>query len=220
VPFAERVIKRAIELDAELIIEKNHGGAWLGATFMQVMRQMGQSCKYRMIHASHAKRTRAEPVSALYAEHGGRVLHVHPEGRLDPHLSELEDQMATFTGAAGERSPDRLDSLVWACTPFLRRTFGPPGPHGVRQWAAQRELEQAGSPPNHLALRRLASAHGGHLARLAQGWDLDSFSPQDSADGWDVSDITVGLDGSEHADYTDGRPWGGRPGRSNVRLWR
>ena len=185
VPFAQRVIRRAIELDAEIVIEKNHGGAWLTATFAQVMRQMRVTCRYRVVHASTAKRTRAEPVSALYEQHGGLVRHVHAagtdsEGHLvpDPHLYELEDQMATFTGAAGERSPDRLDSLVWAMTPFLKRSFGPPGRHGPRPWAAQRELEMAGAPPENRALKRLAQAHNGAYAE--QDWDIDSFAPRDA----------------------------------------
>ena len=46
VPFAQRVIRRALALAAgyscpvELIIEKNHGGAWLTATFAEVMKRM------------------------------------------------------------------------------------------------------------------------------------------------------------------------------------
>jgi predicted phage terminase large subunit-like protein len=205
VPFTERVIRRAIELDAELIIEKNHGGAWLKATFEQVMRQMGVRCRYRVIHASQAKRTRAEPVSALYERHGGLVRHCHvqPEGRLDPNMSELEDQMATFTGAHGERSPDRLDSLVWAMTPFLRRVFGPPGHAVPRRWAAVAELDAAGTPPERQMWKRLASAHGGHFKE--QTWDLNSFAPKD----WDLDDLPPELVG--------GRMLGQE--RNNVRLW-
>lgn len=186
VPFAQRVIRKAIELDAELIIEKNHGGAWLKATFEQVMRQMGVRCRYRVIHASQAKRTRAEPVSALYERHGGLVRHCHVTGTaaLDPHLSELEDQMATFTGATGERSPDRLDSLVWAMTPYLRRIFGPPGHAVPRKWAAVEELEYAGTPPERRMWKRLSQAHNG----VYQGrkWDLDSFAP---VEGWNLDDL-------------------------------
>ena len=202
VPFAERVIRKAIQLDAELIIEKNHGGAWLKATFEQVMRQMGVRARYRVIHASQAKRTRAEPVSALYQRHGGLVRHCHPEGHLDPQISELEDQMATFTGAAGERSPDRLDSLVWAMTPFLRRVFGPPGHAIPRKWAAEAELEMAGTPPERRMWKRLSQAHGGRYR--SQAWDLNSFAP---TDGWGLDDLPKAerrLLGQE---------------RNNVRLW-
>jgi phage terminase large subunit-like protein len=204
VPFAQRVIRRALELDAELIIEKNHGGAWLKATFEQVMRQMQVRVRYRVIHASQAKRTRAEPVSALYERQGGLVRHCHvrPDGGLDPHLSELEDQMATFTGATGERSPDRLDSLVWAMTPFLRRAFGPPGHAVPRRWAAGAELDAAGTPPERQLYRRLAQAHGGLLT--AQVWSLDSFAPKD----WGLDDLPA-----------DGKGELLGQERNNVRSW-
>jgi phage terminase large subunit-like protein len=207
VPFAQRVIHKAMALQrqhqcpVELQIEKNHGGAWLVSTFEQVMKQMRVRVAYRRIHASQAKRTRAEPVSALYQQYGGIVRHCHiarrdAHGHLvpDPHMPELEDQMATFTGAQGERSPDRLDSLVWACHPYLRRTFGPPGKSGPRDWAAKAELDAFGVPGELQARRRLAGAHGGAYAGSAN-WDLDSFAPR------------------------DGEPAGHGP-RANIRTWR
>jgi phage terminase large subunit-like protein len=191
VPFAERVIRRARQLGdqhscpVELVIEKNHGGRWLQATFEQVMRQSGSRCAYRVIHASQAKRTRAEPVSAMYRAEGGRVLHCHlrkksRDGHLvpDTNMPELEDQMATFTGATGERSPDRLDSLVWAVTPYLRHTFGPPGRHGPRDWAFMTEVNQWTRPPGAQLARRLAGAHGGAYAGERK-WSLDDFAPAD-----------------------------------------
>jgi phage terminase large subunit-like protein len=63
-----------------------------------------------LVHATRGKQTRAEPVSALYAR--GKVIHVNP-------LPELEDQMCSFTGAPGEKSPDRMDALVWALTNLM-----------------------------------------------------------------------------------------------------
>jgi phage terminase large subunit-like protein len=209
VPFATRVIRRALALErefpgcpVELIIEKNHGGAWLKATFDQVVRQMKVSVRYRVIHASQAKRTRAEPVSALYEQHGGLVRHCHltREDRNkhlvpDRDMPELEDQMATFTGAAGERSPDRLDSLVWALSPFLKKVFGPPAHATPVQWAAQKELALVGEPRYSQAARRLAEPHGGAYART--DWSLDSFAPADDTQAGDR-----------------------QPERANVRAWR
>ena len=194
VPFAQQVIRRAITLGeqhgcrVELIIEKNHGGAWLRATFEQVMKSMKVRCPYRVIHASQAKRVRAEPVSALYEQGGGRVRHCHiarydqtdrgqPHRIPDPHMPELEDQMATFTGAAGERSPDRLDSLVWALSPYLRHSFGPPGKHGAKRWALAAEIDSAAEPRIERARRRLAQAHGGAYPGPDK-WSLESFAPQ------------------------------------------
>jgi len=53
------------------------------------------------------KRTRAEPVAALYEQ--GRVHHVGT-------FPTLEDQLCLWDAASGDISPDRLDALVWAVT--------------------------------------------------------------------------------------------------------
>jgi hypothetical protein len=161
----------------------SHGGAYLETTLRQVMRDLGITVPYRVVHASTAKRTRAEPVAALY-ERG--IIH-HARG---PHV-ELEDQLVTFTGAAGERSPDRLDSAVWAVSPFLDHDFDlsasrrPPGP---RQWAVHGELERMTQDP----AARMRARPGQDYDR-EDNWSADSFAPQ--ADD-------------------------GRPDRPNVRSWR
>ena len=54
---------------------------------------------------------RAEPVVALYEQ--GKVSHVGS-------LSSLEDQLCTYAG--GNKSPDRLDALVWALTELMSNT--------------------------------------------------------------------------------------------------
>jgi phage terminase large subunit-like protein len=58
--------------------------------------------------AARGKATRAEPISALYAQ--GRVSHVGS-------FPALEDQQCTWV--PGETSPDRMDALVWALTDLL-----------------------------------------------------------------------------------------------------
>lgn len=63
---------------------------------------------------------RAEPVSALYGKEqdgvwvDGRIRHVGA-------FPELEDQMLNFSSAGymGDRSPDRVDALVWAITELM-----------------------------------------------------------------------------------------------------
>ncbi|KKK86442.1 hypothetical protein LCGC14_2763180, partial [marine sediment metagenome] len=59
---------------------------------------------YTKVHASRGKRTRAEPVSALYDQ--GLVHHVGI-------FPTLEDQMTTWDAEDGSPSPDRLDAAVW-----------------------------------------------------------------------------------------------------------
>jgi phage terminase large subunit-like protein len=193
--FARKVILKAAEWNARIAVERNHGGAWLTATFHQVMKELdaagklpdGRKPRVETIWASQAKRTRAEPVSALYER--GVVRHAG-----GPFV-ELEDQQCSFTGAAGERSPDRLDSLVFSLTPFLNDSFALPGPPGVRKWAAAAEMETAGlgeEARGHRKMREIAER-----GRTPEGapWDLDGFAAQDD----------------------DQRPDGGR--RGNVRAW-
>jgi hypothetical protein len=162
-----------------MLVEKNHGGGWLKETFNQVTKDLMEAGTIshpppvKLIWASQAKRTRAEPVSVLYERRGGLVRHAGGP------FTDLEDQMATFTGAAGERSPDRLDSLVWALNPFLRYGIGPAQHATIRKWAGQEELELVGSEPHRAMMRRrMANAHGG-LMDPGKGWDLEDFAPKD-----------------------------------------
>lgn len=95
-----------------VVAEVNQGGAMVEA----VLREVDASVSYRAVHAKAGKRTRAEPVAALYEQ--GRVSHVGA-------FPELEDEMCSAIGE-GRKSPDRLDALVWAVTDLvLRRTEGP-----------------------------------------------------------------------------------------------
>jgi predicted phage terminase large subunit-like protein len=109
-----RFLSRAVELtrrwNATLVVEKNHGSEYLVELLEQLLRRQSQRVPYQTVTATKGKMTRAEPIAALYER--GRVHHVGT-------FPELEDQLCTFTGAANEHSPDRLDALVWALWPFL-----------------------------------------------------------------------------------------------------
>lgn len=87
------------------------------------MQDLSVRVPLRVVHAAEGKRTRAEPVAALYEPREDR-----PEGRVRHigHHPELEDQQATWKGGPGERSPELLDSLVWAMADFTGMTFGRP----------------------------------------------------------------------------------------------
>lgn len=85
-----------------IVAEANQGGDMVSSVFRAVDRNI----PIRLVHASRGKRTRAEPVSALYEQ--DRVHHVGS-------FPQLEDQMVTWTPDSGD-SPDRLDALVWAAT--------------------------------------------------------------------------------------------------------
>lgn len=62
---------------------------------------------FEAVNASRGKATRAEPISTLYEQ--GRVHHVGV-------LPKLEDQMCAWDPANDDRSPDRVDALVWGVT--------------------------------------------------------------------------------------------------------
>jgi phage terminase large subunit-like protein len=111
--WAARAVAAYREFDADrIVVETNQGGDMVRA----IIRQIDPDAAVRDVRASRAKRTRAEPVAALYEQ--GRVRHAGA-------FAQLEDQMATFTGAGG-KSPDRLDALVWAVTDLmLRRETAP-----------------------------------------------------------------------------------------------
>ena len=68
-----------------------------------------------MVHASKGKRTRAEPVAALYEQ--GRVHH------LGFH-AQLEDQLCSWIPDHAV-SPDRLDALVWGVTELIVDALAP-----------------------------------------------------------------------------------------------
>ena len=87
-----------------IVAETNNGGDMVEHTIRSVLRADEAMPRFRAVHASRGKLTRAEPYAALYEQ--GRVHHV---GILD----RLEDQMAGWVPGAGS-SPDRMDALVWA----------------------------------------------------------------------------------------------------------
>jgi len=86
-----------------VIAEVNNGGDLVE----RLLRNTESSIPYSSVRASRGKMLRAEPVAALYEQ--GRVSHVGGFG-------DLEDQMCNFVGASNQKSPDRLDALVWALT--------------------------------------------------------------------------------------------------------
>lgn len=112
--WAKAAISAYRDFKADSIVaEKNFGGAMVEHT----IRTVDNNVSVKMVTASRGKSARAEPIAALYAK--GQVEHV--EG-----LGPLEDQMINMTtaGYMGERSPDRVDSLVWGLSDLSQgKTF-------------------------------------------------------------------------------------------------
>jgi phage terminase large subunit-like protein len=101
------VVARAVETfdAARVVAEANQGGEMVEA----VLKSAGVGCPVKRVHARFGKRTRAEPVAALYEQ--GRVRHCADLAALEEALMGLGDD--------GGGSPDRADALVWAVTDLL-----------------------------------------------------------------------------------------------------
>lgn len=96
-----------------LVVERNHGGKWLTAVLLGVDRY----ANIQTVWASENKKTRAEPVAALFEpETELRPPDLKYLARLIGHHPELEEELTTTAFEAGEVSPNRLDALVWGHT--------------------------------------------------------------------------------------------------------
>lgn len=89
-----------------IVAEVNQGGDLV----KQIIKQFDQNAKVVTVHANKGKYTRAEPVASLYSE--GRIFHTKP-------FTKLEEQMITWQALDGEKSPDRIDAMVYGFTKLL-----------------------------------------------------------------------------------------------------
>jgi phage terminase large subunit-like protein len=127
--WATRAITLLEKWQGDRIIgEVNNGGALIEVT----LRSINPNIPYRAVTASRGKMTRAEPVAALYEQ--GKVHHVGL-------FTQLEDQLVAFTGDPNQKSPDRLDALVWALTDLMLGSshvpmVGPVSAEGTSHWSA------------------------------------------------------------------------------------
>jgi phage terminase large subunit-like protein len=104
------------EFKADQIVgEVNNGGDMVGFTVRECAKALCREGErkssvvpYVPVRASRGKLTRAEPIAALYSQ--GRVRHCGM-------FTDLEDQMTSWV--PGEKSPDRLDAMVWAMTSLV-----------------------------------------------------------------------------------------------------
>lgn len=90
-----------------VIAEDNQGGGLV----RQVLEASAYWLNVKLVHASHGKVARAEPISALYER--GIVHHVGG-------FAALEDEMTTWL--PGRPSPNRMDALVYALTELMLNT--------------------------------------------------------------------------------------------------
>lgn len=107
--WGRRAVTAYLDYRADRILaEKNFGGQMVEFVVQSSAEKLGVSVPVTMVDASRGKLVRAEPVSALYEQ--GRCHHVGV-------YQELEQQMCTYVpGEKSQKSPDRMDALVWAVT--------------------------------------------------------------------------------------------------------
>lgn len=110
--WGRAVVKAYSVHKADRVIgEVNNGGDLIEMNIKRVDRTI----PFKAVHASRGKIIRAEPISALYEQ--GKVHHVGT-------FPQLEDQLCEWV--PGEKSPDRMDALVWAITELTSKSNASP----------------------------------------------------------------------------------------------
>ncbi len=103
--WAEAAVAAYHRHNANLIVaEANQGGEMVAIT----IKQVDKNVPIKLVHASRGKFVRAEPVSAKYEKN--KVHHVGS-------FPQLEDELCLWL--PGDKSPNRLDALVWAMTDLI-----------------------------------------------------------------------------------------------------
>jgi hypothetical protein len=93
-----------------IVAEANYGGEMVKETISTANPKV----PVKIVFASRGKQIRAEPISAMY-QHG----HVHHVGS----FPMLEDEQCLWI--PGDKSPNRMDALVWALTELMLKDEAP-----------------------------------------------------------------------------------------------
>lgn len=119
-------------LEADRIIaEVNQGGDLVEAN----IRAQRSHIPFTAVHAKRGKALRAEPVAALYEQK--KVHHVG-------YFPQLEDQMCDWNPTiANQKSPDRVDWLVYAILDLLPEVALPPASGEITRISAYRAASVA-----------------------------------------------------------------------------
>ncbi|MBA7624284.1 hypothetical protein ES703_31691 [subsurface metagenome] len=99
--WGKEVVDLYHEYQADLVVgEVNNGGDLVEAN----IKNIDSTVNFKAVHASRGKITRAEPIEALYEQNI-----VHHVGE----FPELEDEQCNWNPEVDDKSPDRMDALVW-----------------------------------------------------------------------------------------------------------
>lgn len=105
--WCEKAIYLYNKWKADRIIgEVNNGGDLIET----VLRTIDRNIPYKSVHATRDKLTRAEPIAAIYEQ--GKAHHVGI-------FASLEFEQTTWEAKKGDKSPNRIDALVWAGTELI-----------------------------------------------------------------------------------------------------
>ncbi|MDR0631537.1 MAG: terminase family protein [Holosporales bacterium] len=111
--WGQLVVEKFHQYGADRVVaEVNQGGDLVE----EVIRSFDSVIPYSGVRATRGKFVRAEPISALYEQ--SRVFHAQV-------FSKLEDQMCNFAPGESEKSPDRVDALVWGMTELFKCEMAP-----------------------------------------------------------------------------------------------
>ncbi len=110
--WAQRAVNLYYELLADRVIaERNYGGDMVEET----LRNVDENVSYHDVVSSRGKLVRAEPILALFQQN---KMHLVCRCGQSPcrEFAELEEELVTYTAEAGQKSPNRLDAMVFAGT--------------------------------------------------------------------------------------------------------
>lgn len=107
--WAKLAVETYHKWNADIMVgEVNNGGDLIET----VVRTHDPYVNYKKIFATKNKYTRAEPVAALwYME--------DPKAHIVGELPTLEYEMTEWEGKTGDKSPNRIDAMVWGATELI-----------------------------------------------------------------------------------------------------
>ena len=71
-----------------------------------ILRTKLPNLQPKLIHAHQNKMTRAQPIVVLWDQNRAHIV---------GNMKELEQEMCEYTGDEKQKSPNRLDAMVYAC---------------------------------------------------------------------------------------------------------
>ena len=114
--WAQTALRAAKDFNADRIIaERNNGGEMVKHTIKSYHEGGldGSKVQVKTVFASRGKWTRAEPIASLFQQNRAHIIGIQ---------SKLEDQLTSYDPFEGQKSPDRLDAMVWGLTDLMLRS--------------------------------------------------------------------------------------------------